>query len=89
MLVEQRKEALFQQLYLSGLEGWSSTDQAAAHALLAEYHEIVSLQPGELGCRDLANHEIKVADDDPFKERFQRIPQPMVDEAHTLVKEML
>ena len=70
MSVEQRKEALFQQLDLSGLEGWSGKDQVAAHALLAEYHYIFSLEPGELGCTDIAKHEIKVADDEPFKERF-------------------
>ena len=89
MLVEQRKEALFQQLELSGLEGWSGKDQAATHALLAEYHNILSLEPGELDCTDLAKHEIKVADDEPFKERHWRIPPPMVDEFHAHVKEML
>ena len=31
MLVEQRKEALFQQLDLSGLEGWSAKNWAATH----------------------------------------------------------
>ena len=89
MLVEQRKEALFQQLDLSGLEGWSGKDQVAAHALLVEYHNIFSLEPGELGCTDLAKHEIKVTDDEPFKERFQRIPPPMVDEVYAHMKEML
>ena len=53
-----------------------------------EYH-IFSLEPGELGCTDLAMHEIKVTDDDPFKERSSRIPPPMVDEVHAHVKEML
>ena len=31
----------------------------------------------------------RVLDDDPFKERFQRIPPPMVDEVCAHVKEML
>ena len=52
MSVEQRKEALFQQLHLSGLEGCSSQYQATTHTLLAEYHDIFSLEPGELGCID-------------------------------------
>ena len=38
---------------------------------------------------DLAKHEIRVVDDEPFKERFWRIPPPMVDEVHAHVKEML
>ena len=35
MLVELRREVLFQQLELSGLEWWSDRNQAATHALLA------------------------------------------------------
>ena len=49
MSVEQRKELLFQQLDLYGLKGWSGKDQVATHALLTEYHDIFSLEPGELG----------------------------------------
>ena len=89
MSVGQRKEVLFQQLDLSGLEGWSSKDQVALHVLLVEYHDIFSLEPGELGCTDLAKHEIKFTDDEPFKETFWRIPPPMVDEVHAHMKEML
>ena len=76
MPVEWRREVLFQQLDLPGLEGWSTENQVAARALLAEYHNIFSLEPGELGCTDLVKHEIRVVDDEPFKERFQRIPHP-------------
>ena len=74
MSVEQRKEAFFQQLDLSDLEGWSPKNWAATCTLLAEYHTIFSLEPGELGCTDLAKNEIKVADNEPFEERFWRIP---------------
>ena len=89
MMVGQRKKLLFQQLDLSGLDKWSDRNQAAAWALLAEYHDIFSLEPGELGCTDLAKHEIRVTDDEPFKERFQRIPPLMVDEVCAHMKEML
>ena len=71
---------LLKQLDLPGLEGWSEANQAAFYTLLAEYHDIFSLEPRELGCTDLAKHEIRVVDDDSFKEWFQRIPQSMVDE---------
>ena len=40
---------LFQQLELSGLESWPYKNQAAIRVLLAEYHDIFSLEPGELG----------------------------------------
>ena len=48
----------------------SGANCTSAHALLTEYHDIFSLEPGELGCTSLAMHEIRVVDDEPFKERF-------------------
>ena len=89
MMIEQRKELLFQQLDLSGQDKWSDGNEVAAWALLAEYHDIFSLEPGELGCTDLVKHGIRVVDDEPFKERFQSIPPPMVDEVCAHMKEML
>ena len=89
MLVERRKEVLLQQLDLSRLDGWTEANQAAICALLANYQDIALLEPGELGCNNLAKHEIRIVDDEPFKEWFQRIPAPMVDEVWAQVKEML
>ena len=80
---------LLQQLDLSGLEGWSGANHRCACALLTEYHDIFLLEPGELGCTSLAKHEIRVVDDEPFKERFQRIPPLMVEEVRAHMKEML
>ena len=88
MSIECRKETLLQQLDLSGLEGWSGTNCTSAHALLTEYHDIFLLGPGELGCMGLAKHDIRVEDDEPFKERFWRIPPPMVQEVRAHMKEM-
>ena len=89
MSIGCRIETLLQQLDLSGLEGWSNTNCTSAHALSAKYHDILSLEPGDLGCTDLAKHEIWVVDDEPFKERFKRIPPPMVEEVRAHMKEML
>ena len=89
MSIEQRKEMLLQQLDLSRLEGWSGANCASAHALLSEYHDIFLLEPGELGCTSLAKHEIKVVDDEPFNERFQRIPPNMVVEVRAHMRKML
>ena len=89
MMVEQRKKLLFQQLDLSGLDKWSEWNQVAAQALLVGYHNILSLESAELGCTNLGKHEIRVVEDKPFKERFQRIPLRLVDEIHAHMKEML
>ena len=78
-----------QQVDVSGLEQWNKAVQVATHTLLAEYYDIFSLEPRELGCTDLAKHEIRVVDDEPFKEQFWRIPPPMVDEVWAYMKEML
>ena len=86
MSVEQRKEALFQQLDLSGLEGWSPQNWAAIHTLPTEYHEIFSLEPGELSCTDLVKLNIKVTDEEPFKEQFWKMPPLLVDDVHAHVK---
>ena len=89
MSIEHRKEMLLQQLDLAGLEGWSRANCTSAHVLLTKYHDIFSLEPREFGCMGLVKHEIRVVDDEPFKERFQRIPPPMVEEVRANVKEML
>ena len=80
---------LLQQQDLSGLEGWSGVNCISAHALLTKYHDIFSLEPGEVGCTGLAKHEIRVVDDEPLKERLWRIPPPMVEDIRAHVKEIL
>ena len=57
--------------------------------LLAEYHDVFSLDPAELGCTHSTEHTIKVTDDTPFKERFRWIPPPMVEEVRNHLREML
>ena len=61
----------------------------AACRLLAEYHNVFSLDPTELGCTHSTEHIIKVTDDTPFKEWFGQIPPPLVEEVRNHLKEML
>ena len=37
---------------------------------LMEYHDIFSLDDNKLGCASQVKHNIKVTDDEPFKEQF-------------------
>ena len=64
MTAGQRKKLLFQLLDLSGLDRWSDGNHAVVQAMLDKYHDIFSPEPGELGCMDLAKHEIRVVDDE-------------------------
>ena len=50
LTARQRQEKLFEKLDLSGLESWPHKLVDSAQSLLAEYHDIFSLEPSKLGC---------------------------------------
>ena len=89
LMVRQRHGKLFDELEWSGLASWAPELADAAHQLLAEYHDIFSLDPAGLGCTHSTEHTIKVTDDTHFKEWFRWIPPPMVEEVRTHLREML
>ena len=68
LTVRQMHGKLFDKLDLSGLDSWPPELTDAICHLLAEYHNVFSLDPMELGCTYSTEHTIKVADDTPFKE---------------------
>ena len=71
LTVRQRHGKLFDELDLSDLDSWTLELADAACWLLAEYHDMFSLDPAELGCTHSTEHIIKVTDDTPFKEQFR------------------
>ena len=89
MTVRQRHGKLFDELDLSGLDSWPPELADAAHWLLAEYHDVFSLDPAELGCNHSTEDMIKVTDDTPFKEPFRQIPPLLVEEVWNHLQEML
>ena len=68
LTMKQQQEKLFKELDLSSLEVWPPELVVATWTLLAEYHDVFSLEPSELGCTHSMTHVIKVTDDMPFKE---------------------
>ena len=66
---------------------------ARSHALfermLMEHHHIFSLDKNEIGCTDTAEHIIELMDDEPFKERFWWIAQPLLEEVRENLQDML
>ena len=88
-MIRQRWGKLFDELDLSGLDSWAPELVDEACRLLAEYHDVFSLDLVELGCTDSTEHTIKVTDDTPFKERFRQIPPLMVEEVRNHLREML
>ena len=89
LTVRQRHGKLFKELDLSGLDLWTPVLADAAYRILAEYHDVFSMDPAELGCTHSTEHIIKVTDNTPFKERFRWIPPQMVEEVRNHLKEML
>ena len=71
LTIRQRCDKLFDELDLSGLDLWVPKLADKAHQLLAEYHDVFSLDPAELGCTHSTEHTIRVTDDTPFKEHFR------------------
>ena len=89
LTIRQRCGRLFDELDLSGLDSWAPELADKACQLLAEYHDVFSLDPVELGCTHTTEHSIKVTDDTPFKEQFRWIPPLMVEEVRNHLREML
>ena len=48
-----------------------------------------SLDKNELGCTNTVKHKIEIDDSKPFKEHFQHIPPPLLDEVRQHIDEML
>ena len=89
LTVRQRHGKLFDEMDLSGLDFSPPELADPACRLLAEYHDVFSLDPMELGCIHSMEHTIKVTDDTPFKEQFRWIPPPLVEEVRSHLQEML
>ena len=67
LTVRERHGKLFDYLDLSSLDSWTPELVDAACQLLAEYHNVFSLDPAELGCSHSTKHIIKVTDDTLLK----------------------
>ena len=80
---------LLEKLNLSGLKNWAPRNAEAAEQLVLSYHNIFVLDKNELGCTSTVEHEIHVIDSEPFKERFRRIPPPLLEEVCTSLRDML
>ena len=71
------------------LKMWPPKLAAKGTRLLLEYKDIFSLEPHEIGCTDVKEHDIELLDHEPFKKRFHRISPPLVEEVRQHIQEML
>ena len=84
-----RLDKLFEKLDLSGAQAWTDQEKQEIRDLLTEYHDLFALDDLELGKTSLVEHSIKLTNDTPFKERYQRIPPHQYKEVKKHLKEMM
>ena len=89
LTTRQRQGKLFEELDPGRLNLWPLELTEDAYWLLAEYHNVFSLEPAELGCTHSTEHMIRVMDDTSFKEQFRKIPPSLVEEVWNHLWEML
>ena len=87
--VAVRQEKLQEKLNLDGLANWSPENVAVARELVLAYHDVFALESNELGCISPIEHEIRIENDEPFKERFKHIPPPLLEEVCASLRDML
>ena len=89
MSVAVRQEKLLEKLNFDALAHWSPENVAVVRELVLAYHDVFALESNELGCTSAIEHEIHIKNGEPFKERFQRIPPPLLEEVHASLRDML
>ena len=86
---EERIDKILESLNLQGIESWSEQQQQSPRTLIREYQHLFALTLKELGKTSLVQHDIKLDDKTPFKERYRRIPHHQYKEVRKHLKEML
>ena len=89
MTVQEWQDKLLEKLNLDGLSEWTPHNASIARELLLSYHDAFALEPDKQGCMCAIEHEICLSDEEPFKERFRRIPPPLLDEVRAFLRDML
>ena len=68
---EERIDKILEGLNLQGIESWNEQQQQqSARTLIREYQHLFALTLNELGKTSLVQHDIKLDDKTPFKERY-------------------
>ena len=93
LTIEERQKLLLELLRKEGrldkLKEWPPELALKFKRMLMEHHKIFSLEPNEIGCTDAAEHIIELLDTEPFKEQFNHIAPPLVEEVRENLQEML
>ena len=86
---DERMSKILEKLDPMGIESWTEQEQGSVKKLLEEYQHLFALNLKELGRTSLVQHEIRLNDKSPFKERYRRIPPHQYEEVRKCLQEML
>ena len=86
---DERMSKILEKLDLTGIESMTEQQQCSVKKLLEEYQHLFALNLRELGKTFLVQHEIRLSDKTPFKERYRRIPPHQYEEVRKHLQEML
>ena len=88
MAIKERQHKLLDKL---NLDGWAIGPLIMwlQWELLLSYHDVFMLVPNKLGCTSATKHEIRITDNETFKERFRCIPPPLLEEVRASLRDML
>ena len=89
---ENKKEdesCIHEQLDLGEISTWSVEQQQAARKLLCDYSEMFSKNDFNLGKCNILKQNIQLTDQQPFKERYRRIPPHSFEEVKQHLQEMM
>ena len=87
--MKEKIDKILENLSLQGIESWTEQQQQSAKSLIMEYQHLFALTLNGLGKTSLVQHNIKLDDETPFKERYQRIPSHQYEEVRKHLQEML
>ena len=85
--IKERRKLLFKKLEL--WKSWTEGNKEKALNLLAEYHDIFTLEDGEMECTEATEHKIEVTNPRPFKERPWNIPSGLLNEVKEHIDHIL
>ena len=80
---------ILDQLDLGEINTWSEEQQQAARKLLCDYSETFSKNDLDLDKCNILKHNIQLTDQQPFKERYRRIPPHLFEEVKQHLQEMV
>ena len=66
---EERIKEIMESLNWQSIESWDEQQQQSARVLIREYQHLFALTLNKLGKTSLVQHDIKLDDETPFKER--------------------